>query len=226
MQSWINLRLDKLIYLLLTKSANDLFQRTRKVALNPYTKDKTEIRKRHQASMVILNKDIKGPMTGRKWVVNRNPNKTYTVELLWDCAIQDCLRCRVCNVCRHMVRCSCLPSSKRKEICTHIHAVCTHRQDAVRHRFPIHQRNPEADLLKLNRFVVSERREDLDIKRIQMMMLVKNARHLGPQEEARIYETLDSAYKSPSARFMEGTRSPANKMKTPQRQNRTGRRLF
>lgn len=98
-------------------------------------------------------------MEENEWNVKSqtNPDPTpYNVTLVQPCAIKSCLRCRHCQVCHHMARCTC-QHYIRGHACKHIHAIGHFFARTFAQRFPKISR--EERLAELSILVPSEQRD-------------------------------------------------------------------
>lgn len=214
MERGANLRLDKLVYNLVVKSRDDLFARIRKAAKNPYHKRNKVMADQHRASSAILTGIQKA---GSHWLVTSKSGEIHRVTLAKDdCHIHNCLRCKVCGICRHMVSCDCNISTKSRNLCIHAHTVCIHNLDVVSDRFPERKRDVYTEVSKYEKFVAVETNKDVDIAQIKARIVFESAQHWSPEEAANFYEKIEAACPS-SPRFMNGKRPAVNKLQEPQR---------
>lgn len=131
-----NHRLDSLIYQLSQKMKSDVTARFRTIALLSYSKRDLVIQAQHNAAQEIPSDDVTMESDGVWRVTSQSPTSTeiYTVKLLSMCNELLCLRCRTCNICVHMVHCTCLFYT-RHLLCKHIHVCCTRYAHQVKSRF-------------------------------------------------------------------------------------------
>lgn len=225
----VNIRLDILLYNLVSKSRDDLTRRFQKKALDSYSFRDREILKRHTKSKSLVS-DVEYMGDGHWLVQSQSTADTkYEVQIVDHCTTSNCLRCRACGVCTHMIICGCDKYRQRQELCKHIHAACLHDPDVIKHRFP--RKNcglDDAELARRGRFISDEGRNELTNDKMKAFAYLETASNLGPDGEAYFYKAIANAYQSPSTRrIADGCpRSPANKLKVPQRKSLKPRKIL
>lgn len=199
----MNLRMDSLIFHLSEKMVYDVRSRFRNVALNPRTKRDYQLLRQHKSARSIPLANISQVPEGY-WKVRSQSTRdvVHTVRLLVQCLQPLCLKCRDCDVCVHMVSCTCA-HYQRNELCRHIHACCIHFP--VRLRFP--ERVPEqqlAELHELEPLIMASQKSELDLMREMAEGVLSN---MDSDNQIRLFKSICA----------EGLRTPA----TPRPSNPT-----
>lgn len=229
-----NHRLDRLVDLLLRKSRNDLHRRARKLLKDPPTARDHHIRELHKEGSLIDVNDVIMLDEG-KWRVKsqETPAISYNVSLVEMCFVPRCLRCRTCELCTHMVTCSCL-FYQRGELCKHIHACGIHFRDLIRTVFP--KRGNDLIIKELKSLDVLAEcdvpKELAELRSRVTGILISNSKSLNSEAEIAYLKdickinsprTTTAALESPSRQGQntpKTSRPPPNQLITPQRKGR------
>lgn len=126
MKSKDNRRLDKLVWVLFTMTADKIYNRG--IALVKGTPDrrKTELFQKHKASMELPQSDIKAAGEGEWQVKSQSLQKFWHTVQRTSKACSGCeLHCEYCQACHSMYTCSCLDHVTYAHMCKHIHAVAS-----------------------------------------------------------------------------------------------------
>lgn len=126
-------RMDDMLRLLLEKTSDVWTKKAVALTKKPATFRDQEMSRVHTASRTVASEDMTTSSQGCALVKSLNPGATYEVTALEPCYIPDCVSCRECNVCVHMISCTCA-LYERVNVCRHIHATVTKYGDLIRPR--------------------------------------------------------------------------------------------
>ncbi len=126
-----NRRVDKLLHTLLRIARDKAYERLIKMEKGKTTHRVSEIHKRHQMAISLMEKkeyippvqEINGDNSTSIWKVHSTDMKTVyeVVRTKENC---DCrLVCKSCNVCVHMYKCTCIDDLIHGTVCKHVHLV-------------------------------------------------------------------------------------------------------
>lgn len=135
LMSRMNIRMDSLLSHLLDYLGSKLRSRIETVTTDGKSYREVPILEAHRRAANIPKDSIHREVAGVWLVPSRSQEGvTYKVALGGPCPQPLCLRCRECDLCVHMVTCTC-PRHERDELCSHVHACGSHFQEDVRMRF-------------------------------------------------------------------------------------------
>ena len=83
----------------------------------------TELNRRHTKAVKIQNSYVVQSLTDSSWNVSSDTSDNYVIRtLLLECSCS--LHCTQCDVCPHMLSCSCIDYAVHSTACKHIHLIC------------------------------------------------------------------------------------------------------
>lgn len=226
--------MDSLIQNLGEKANNDTVARFDKITKNTATEREAEIRKNHISAVSKINSThiIVGIESAGKWKVKSQSSEIfYDVVLYEKCPNLLCLKCTVCDLCDHMIKCSCTRYSQGY-ICGHIHAIGHYYQGQVRQRFPPKARLEGAlpEMKELSSLMKAGQKPQLDLLREMAMHVITAAPiSLSKSQQSELYKgIIHRTINRSNARNFGGTIStpvtsrPWNKLNVPQRSKYKG----
>lgn len=215
-------RLDSLIFLLTEKAKNDTVMKLNVIITNPYSFREKDICKRHRDSQTEIPQDniTRDELHPTTWNVRSqsNPDVWHEVQLHLDpCTYRTCLKCRTCNVCRHIVQCTCF-AYDRGDLCRHIHAACTKYKADVERVFRSHPHEPSvADIEALRPHLEAESQSEETLLRKELHAAVDGL-------DVHDLKALHASRKPALASSPRTPQLPANKKIVPQRAMYSGKR--
>lgn len=218
-------RLDNLINTLVKKGKDDIKRRFNKIQCSSYSFRDKDVQAAHLRGISIHDVDIINCGSGG-WKVRRQfkpdgvaDNRYYDVQILGDiCKEVRCLPCRVCKVCRHMLKCSCYDYTINDNVCKHIHACISRNPHAVAPRY-VDTEQELARMVKYFQTNAPDYGRNLAAKKKSIILAIQN--ESDPDRVEGYCATFELAGVG-----KRGRDDPANKSWTPQRGGAVKRRRF